>query len=104
MKAGTYQTDSLPRIVIVGGVWWFQRGGGTGCEKMVRLMFIDHAHQHRFQQQLYQVAIGPRNSFCQMTHEAPSRWYTGRFEIIRILRATTTTKSHLGRKTKRPPA
>ena len=32
MKADTYQTDSLPRIVIVGGVWGFSDAAEPGAK------------------------------------------------------------------------
>jgi NADH dehydrogenase FAD-containing subunit len=58
MKAGTYQTDSLPRIVIVGGVLAGSAMPRNRVRNMVRSMFIDHTHQHLFQPLLYQVATG----------------------------------------------
>jgi hypothetical protein len=57
MKAGTHQTHSLPRIVIVG-----ERGGlgisWNRLRKMVSSIFIGHTYQPLFQPLLYQVATG----------------------------------------------
>jgi len=84
MKTGTYQTDSLPRIVVLGGV----HGLSDAAEPDAKggKVKVDRPHPATlFQPLLYRVATGSRTSFYQMTHETPSRRCTGRFEIIRIL-------------------
>ena len=77
MEAGAYQTDPLPRIVIVGGVRDISGAAEPGA-KDGRLM-LNRRHQLTPTPIPATVlsGVGRANSFYQLTQETPSRQYIG---------------------------
>jgi hypothetical protein len=79
MKAGTYQTDSLPPYCdwrrSLGLSDAAEPGAGDGKVNVDR-------PQPLFRPLLYRVAAGSRNSFHQITYETPRRRHSGQSSYL----------------------